>query len=215
MTSRERALFYILIITLFASGATLLLLRIIGNDYRQQLWLATQETLPIHHIKVPESTTTPASVSGWRTYKNTQYNFQFSYPDGYCTGPGGAEFGYLIVSSICPFNLDTVRGDYYKTFLVLELPYKLLANQTTQNYAKNIYPGHDVKVGLLPYKNIMAYKISEIPNSDETYIDYSPGSNYLVFNKSTETIYNFHGSYQQQDVPNFIDFIFSTFKFTK
>ncbi len=57
MTNREQRFFYVLIITLMASGLALLLLRIIGQEYRQQLWLATQESLPIHHAKPPPEAT--------------------------------------------------------------------------------------------------------------------------------------------------------------
>jgi len=69
--------------------ASLLLLRAIGEDYREQLWIATQAALPVHHGTAnklvsgsagQQATSTDVSMKGWKTYKNDEYGFEYEYP---------------------------------------------------------------------------------------------------------------------------------------
>jgi hypothetical protein len=76
---RINSLLLILIFTLFGSGAALIVLRQIDIFHREQIYLATEAALPQH--KISAAAVKKNDTSDWKTYRNTEYGFEFMYPE--------------------------------------------------------------------------------------------------------------------------------------
>lgn len=83
--TRLKNLFLILIFTFIASGGVLIVLYVTQNYYRNQLYLETEGSLPVHRVKPKsDSPSTPLGtvddIANWKTYRNEEYGFEFKYP---------------------------------------------------------------------------------------------------------------------------------------
>lgn len=104
--SRLSSLFLILIFTLLASGTALVVLRQIDSYHRDQIYLATESTLPHHKISAATTTkhsnimTPVADESNWKTYRDKAYGVEFSYDQNKWVvehnKSNDSEFGYVI-----------------------------------------------------------------------------------------------------------------------
>lgn len=78
---RLKMLSLVFIFVFLFSGIGLVIFSVWSNQYRQQIYNETEQSLPKHEARVSENQKVGVSdTSTWKTYKNDQYGFEFQYP---------------------------------------------------------------------------------------------------------------------------------------
>lgn len=119
MTNRQQSAFFLVIVFLFTCGAGLLIYKQYDAYYKQKTEMDLETVSSFSPVSkgssAPSASTTQEQISGWKTYKNDQYGFEFQYSGDYTESE--ARFnavGYIDffskIESNPKFELDFPKG---------------------------------------------------------------------------------------------------------
>lgn len=202
MTQREQSLFHILIITLIACGAVLLILRQVNLYYRELSYERTEEVLQGIAAKHESSSSEDQKIN-WKTFANEQYGFEFQYPGDLTLRESKIFQIFKLYISVTKEH-QKIEGElYYPTspqFSVSINSSEKSPRNTLLDYLKD-YPAYDVS-------NISDTKFLGFPATE--LISPETSSTYYKLTLVSKNNYNYLISLGENSKQ-----IFSTFKFIK
>src|SRR3989344_3151964 len=113
---RLRGLLLILIFTFAASGIALAVLAQIQAYHRDQIYLATESSLPVHRSNQIDQ---KIGTETWKTYRNEEYGFEMVFTDALRNYRAGGVYGTQY--SYVPFSVPNDRG-YIDLFAIVVYP---------------------------------------------------------------------------------------------
>jgi len=111
---RLKMLSLVFIFVFLFSGIGLVIFSVWSNQYRQQIYNETEQSLPKHEAsKSVDQQVGVSDIANWQTYKNDQYGFEFKLPPRWQNfsieqirdnsyGEGGAVF---LIGNLCDFSV--------------------------------------------------------------------------------------------------------------
>lgn len=217
--SRLSSLFLILIFTLLASGTALVVLRQIDSYHRDQIYLATESTLPHHKISAATTTKYSSTIipdaeqTSWKTYVNEEYGFEFKYPSS-----------ILVGEKTQSINLGDFQNPVYG-ISVSGSVLVVLSSESLQKEARKIIDTFAERVGKEPEQASpfdippVECQSREITNMkaqvEAVYCTGDGGPAYYAYIKSDSVDLFFDGYPARTLDPQTSDLILATIKFTK